>query len=901
MLAIPLSQEGAERVLRQEAARAPSKIATSSSSSDEEDEDEEEDVQTPSIVRRESFMMTNARSEASIDPRATATVRPKDAKKWFARGGARSASEAQVGMGEQGTVGPDAPVAQPDAIHAAAGQGVEQPSTQDAAAAPSAEAFQDANKAELEDKLVREATRQFARGEMFFSYDFDLTTPLQRKNDQAVKANGGNTNGKVPSADVTAPPFEEPRPTLPLWRRADRRFFHNEHMVQDFISAGAHSLVLPLMQGYFQTTSLPLSEPDLTAQLLIISRRSRERPGLRYQRRGVNGEGQVANYVETEQVLLVRRAGQEGGDGAQSHLFSFVQFRGSIPLYWSQSPFSLKPPPVLERSAAENNKAFARHFAAQVERYDKVTCVNLAEQSGKEGEITAAYQKGVETLADDRVRYLAFDFHHECAGMHFENVSRLVDRLQETLDEMGFFWRSSSAPQPAATSPPSKAAAKPSPKDSPSSPGVLAKQFGTFRVSCLDCLDRTGVVASAFGRHMLLKQLASIGIAQVKDDAFDFAFNDMWANNGDQISQCYAGSRALKGDFTRTGRRNWTGVFNDATASVYRLVQGAVTDFWRQTVISFVYGELSLSGLEKYGDELQSADPSNEVRLARVRAAAIETCASMVLGNEEVRVGGWTLWAPHEANRVQSSRLEEKIVLLTSKNLYVCAYDFTADKLSEYSRIKLGDVTGLQRGEYILSPREGYNADQHWGLVIYYLEESKRVNVASIKNVPPPEVAAATAGKSGGGKSNFICLKAVADEFSGTLERERDPPLDKGDGSSLLRGGKVRFAQGDTASSKFSSTDSTLRSSRVIRSAPEDQIGSGLTSKAIVEAIVKMLVEECAAAGACELDADGEQETAAEGDEAFVKVKAVQTLDQAKAQAPLFGGLIEGLKRRVWL
>ncbi|PWN26057.1 hypothetical protein BDZ90DRAFT_214896, partial [Jaminaea rosea] len=558
---------------------------------------------------------------------------------------------------------------------------------------------------ELEDKLVKEATRQFARGELYFSYDFDLTTPLQRKHEQLVKANGGKTAPQptAPSSNGSSlPPFEEPRPTLPLWRRVDRRFFHNEHMLRDFIAAGAHSLVLPLMQGYFQTSSLPLpassgGEADSSAQLMIISRRSRERPGLRYQRRGVNSDGQVANYVETEQVLLVHRE-------EQTHLFSFVQFRGSIPLYWSQSPFSLKPPPILERSSQENKRAFAAHFKAQVERYGKVTCVNLAEQSGKEGEITAAYQKGVEELRDDKVKYLAFDFHKECAGMKFENVSRLIERLDDTLQEMGFFWRSSGG------------------------------QFGTFRVSCLDCLDRSGVAASAFGRHMLLSQLASLGIAvQPKDNpAFDYAFNDAWANNGDQISQCYAGSRALKGDFTRTGRRNWTGVFNDATASVYRLVQGAVTDFWRQTVISFVYGELSLSGLEKYGEELQSVDPSNEVRLARVRAAAIETCAGMDEG--EIRIGGWTLFSPHETNRVQSTRLEEKVVLLTNKSLYICAYDFTADKLSEYSRILLGDITALQKGEYILSPKEGVWSEQHWGLVVYYLRQDTRVNVASIKN-----------------------------------------------------------------------------------------------------------------------------------------------------------------------
>lgn len=97
-----------------------------------------------------------------------------------------------------------------------------------------------------------------------------------------------------------------------------------------------------MMQGYFQITTLPIEQPKLAsglldtpgeamsevssaangtesdseeedrieAQLLIVSRRSKERAGLRYQRRGINEQGQVANFVETEQILMVKRLGQ---------------------------------------------------------------------------------------------------------------------------------------------------------------------------------------------------------------------------------------------------------------------------------------------------------------------------------------------------------------------------------------------------------------------------------------------------------------------------------------------------------------------------------------------------------------------------------------------------------------
>ena len=72
--------------------------------------------------------------------------------------------------------------------------------------------------------------------------------------------------------------------------------------------------------------------------MYVISRRSRFRAGTRYLRRGVDDEGKVANYVETEQILVFK-----------GHVISFVQVRGSIPVYWSQPGYKYRPPPRLDR------------------------------------------------------------------------------------------------------------------------------------------------------------------------------------------------------------------------------------------------------------------------------------------------------------------------------------------------------------------------------------------------------------------------------------------------------------------------------------------------------------------------------------------------------------------------
>jgi hypothetical protein len=41
----------------------------------------------------------------------------------------------------------------------------------------------------------------------------------------------------------------------------------------------------------------------IEVEYAIISRRSRERAGLRYQRRGIDDDAHVANFVETEAIV----------------------------------------------------------------------------------------------------------------------------------------------------------------------------------------------------------------------------------------------------------------------------------------------------------------------------------------------------------------------------------------------------------------------------------------------------------------------------------------------------------------------------------------------------------------------------------------------------------------------
>jgi len=68
---------------------------------------------------------------------------------------------------------------------------------------------------------------------------------------------------------------------------------------------------------------MKFGEEDYT--IALISRRRYLMAGTRLNSRGIDDEGNAANFVETEQIFLNRL-----------YAFSNIQIRGSIPLFWIQ-------------------------------------------------------------------------------------------------------------------------------------------------------------------------------------------------------------------------------------------------------------------------------------------------------------------------------------------------------------------------------------------------------------------------------------------------------------------------------------------------------------------------------------------------------------------------------------
>lgn len=350
-----------------------------------------------------------------------------------------------------------------------------------------------------------------------------------------------------------------------LFERSDKRFVWNKHLLQPFLAnPKLHSYALPVIHGFVSVNPFAISGHRFTWS--IVSRRSTERVGTRLMVRGIDANGYVANFVETEQII-------EAG----SDIASFVQTRGSIPLFWQQRPnLKYKPPPTLEPNQAHAD-AFRKHFNSQVSLYGRQVIVNLVDQKKAEGRLEASLKSITKQVNNQDVYYEAFDFHKECAKMRWDRLSILMDRLAQYEEQFEYYHSRNGT--------------------------TLKRQTGVFRTNCIDCLDRTNVVQSMLARRNLQAVLVNLGIlpdnARIENQiAVEQMFKTVWADHADMISIQYTGTGALKTDFTRTGERTKMGLLEDGRRSVIRYFKNNFADGFRQDSMDLFVGNFVVSPTE---------------------------------------------------------------------------------------------------------------------------------------------------------------------------------------------------------------------------------------------------------------------------------------------------------------
>ncbi|KAF2148698.1 hypothetical protein K461DRAFT_324192 [Myriangium duriaei CBS 260.36] len=457
-----------------------------------------------------------------------------------------------------------------------------------------------------EDQYVALVNRILQTGPMYYSYTFDLTNSFQR---QAASD-----------------------PSGPLWKRADDRFFWNRFISSDLIdfrNGSSHQrqargpqpavdpFILPVMFGMLRITNTAIKGSPLN--FVLITRRSRHRAGTRYFSRGLDERGNASNFNETEQAIIINDDSSSGmttygGDqgisggklatsaGRETQVLSYVQTRGSVPVYWGELN-TLKYTPKLQIRGVESAVSAAKlHFDEQIRLYGENYLVNLVNQKGREKQVKDAYEKMVDILVSnpnedteadrktrekfhiiepesvkhqlDHLHYVYFDFHNETKGFKWHRTQLLLDQLKSGLLAGGYY-HGIQLPD--------------------GRTDVRRKQSAVVRTNCMDCLDRTNVVQSMLGRFTLNRMLTDLGVLQQgqnasDDQTFEHLFRNVWADNADVVSKSYSGTGALKTDFTRTGTRTKAGALQDLNNSCTRYVCNNFRDGPRQDAFDLFLG-----------------------------------------------------------------------------------------------------------------------------------------------------------------------------------------------------------------------------------------------------------------------------------------------------------------------
>ena len=400
-----------------------------------------------------------------------------------------------------------------------------------------------------EEKYLELLNNSFVQHQFFYSLTYELTHTQQRMS-------------KFSQHDMMDP----------MWSRAENIFFWNRDLLEDLISSQADDWIVPFMSAYIEFQPNCKMDDDTGAfGLLFISRRGKSRQGCRFTKRGIDENGNVANYVETEQIALFQNG----------KITSFVQIRGSIPLLWS-SPVHMRYEPAvyISEHRGKSVENFEKHIKNVVNSCSDasgncdVVFVNLIDGKKDQGRLGVAFSEVVDS-AKSRIsvpmRYIWFDFHKECAQKgKWANLSKLVKQVDKDFRSHGFFCRNPT--------------------------GVVGYQNGVIRTNCMDNLDRTNVVQSLFARRSLLIQMGKSdllengNVLQTPFKKFEDVYKSMWVNNANAISLMYAGTGALKVDFTKTGKRTFKGMISDGVNSCKRYYINNFTDGFKQDGIDLMLG-----------------------------------------------------------------------------------------------------------------------------------------------------------------------------------------------------------------------------------------------------------------------------------------------------------------------
>ena len=402
----------------------------------------------------------------------------------------------------------------------------------------------------------------------YFSYSYDITRTLQNNIlRERQSLNDGSTS-------------------LPL-RNHNSMFVWNHHLLEPASKAlkNAYDWCIPLIHGFVDQATL--SVYGRIIHITIIARRSRFFAGARFLKRGANDLGYVANDVETEQIVSEMLTTSFHAPGpelyANPHYTSYVQHRGSIPLYWTQDNSGVSPKPDIELNLVDPfYTAAALHFDNLFERYGApvyvLNLVKARERTPRESILLHEYSNAIKYLnqslpAGKKIQYRAWDMSRASKSRDQDVIGTLGSIAEDVMKSTGFF------------------------QNGCDQSSRMKLQNGVARTNCIDCLDRTNAAQFVIGKRALGHQLHALGVIENNTIEYDTdavnLFTHMFHDHGDTIAIQYGGSHLVNTMETYRKINQWTSHSRDMVESFKRYYNNSFLDKQRQEVYNLFLGNYS--------------------------------------------------------------------------------------------------------------------------------------------------------------------------------------------------------------------------------------------------------------------------------------------------------------------
>ncbi|XP_050449979.1 polyphosphoinositide phosphatase isoform X4 [Cataglyphis hispanica] len=431
-----------------------------------------------------------------------------------------------------------------------------------------------------------------------------------------------------------------------------RRFVWNSHLLKPVEKDLHPDWILYVIHGFIGQSNVSIFGRSM--YVTVIARRSNKYAGTRFLKRGANFDGDVANEVETEQIV------HDSGVSSLSkgRFSSFVQMRGSVPAHWSQDVSKMVPKPTIICDLSDPYVETAgAHFNKLLKRYGSpIILLNLVKKREKkkhESTLSEELSVAVKYLnqflpPEHHIQYISFDMARMNKRQEVNVMGRLANiaynavlktsiyQSQNPYYSQRYLFSSQNNSIRKLHKTNSNSTLSSNLNDTKSSINSLTKmdynrqtnsihgsnsntdvnklnelnqienkvaecfarrgtvQTGIIRTNCVDCLDRTNTAQFAIGKCALGFQLCALGVLESPKLEFDSdcvrMLEELYEDHGDTLALQYGGSQLVHRIKTYRKTAPWTSQGNDIMQTLSRYYSNTFSDQEKQHTINLFLG-----------------------------------------------------------------------------------------------------------------------------------------------------------------------------------------------------------------------------------------------------------------------------------------------------------------------